>query len=586
MTFHLAKNLVICLLILYSSITFGSQDYAQILRDADQIRSSDPDQSQSLLDAMDINQLAPTELDLYDYLSAYHISLRGHLDEAGKKFKRLSRHAKSENITVRALTSLLITQVGAQNWPGSLATADILLTKQEMQLTSDTLDLANISLAQFYNHIGEHKLARKFATQIIETSLSPRMICAGSSVLLDAKIELTISELDVEDFKKAENSCTAADENILRHSVISYMATYFLKMQKPKDALEILEKNIQDVEASHYGAMIVTFYQLMAEGYMTVGQVNSAQHFANRIIETRLEHQYEPAITAAYKLLAQIAENNQDYNEAIVFYKKYYHALQLTLDNASVKQLAIQKAKLNTVEKNTQINLLDKENALLIAQAESAKTAAENDRLFMTLIGLVAVVLFLWAYKNRRNHQKLRVMAQTDELTGAANRRHFNQQAADALTYCQKTGQPISFILFDLDLFKKVNDNFGHQTGDWALKEVVAVTQAMCRRNDFMGRLGGEEFGILLPSCSVEKAMLLAEQCRQAIAAIDSQGCGHQFSLTASFGVSDAQTCGYQLDKLFAGADAALYNCKDSGRNRIHRFESNQLAFELPATQT
>jgi PleD family two-component response regulator len=79
--------------------------------------------------------------------------------------------------------------------------------------------------------------------------------------------------------------------------------------------------------------------------------------------------------------------------------------------------------------------------------------------------------------------------------------------------------------------------------------------------------------------------MLIAEQCRLSIAAIDSQGCGHQFSLTASFGVSDAQTCGYQLDRLFAAADAALYKCKDSGRNCIHHFESDQLAFELPATQ-
>ncbi|MFQ3198386.1 MAG: diguanylate cyclase (GGDEF)-like protein [Paraglaciecola sp.] len=585
MTFHLTKNLVICLLILYSFITFGSQDYGQILRNADHIRSSAPDQSQLLLDGIDIKQLTPADSDLYDYLSAYHISLQGHLDEAGKKYKRLIKHAKSENITVRALTSLLVTQVGAENWPGSLTTANILLTKQEMQLAPDTLDLANISLAQFYNHIGEHKLGKKFATQIIERSLSPRMLCAASSVLLDARIELAISELDVKDFIKAENNCIVAGEKILRHGVISYMATYFFKMQKPKDALDILEKNIQEVEASHFGAMIVTFHQKMANGYMAVGQENRAQHFASQIIATRLEHQYAPAITTAYKLLAQIAEINQDYNEAIVFYKKYYHALQLTLDNASVKQLAIQKAKLDAIEKNTQINLLDNENALLKAQVELANKSAENDRLFMTLIGLVAIIIFLWAYKNRRHHQKLRVMAQTDELTGAANRRHFNQQANNALAYCQKTGQPISFILFDLDFFKKVNDNFGHQTGDWVLKEVVAVAQATCRSNDFMGRLGGEEFGILLPGCSVEKAMLIAEQCRLSIAAIDSQGCGHQFSLTASFGVSDAQTCGYQLDRLFAAADAALYKCKDSGRNCIHHFESDQLAFELPATQ-
>jgi diguanylate cyclase (GGDEF)-like protein len=130
--------------------------------------------------------------------------------------------------------------------------------------------------------------------------------------------------------------------------------------------------------------------------------------------------------------------------------------------------------------------------------------------------------------------------------------------------------------MFDLDHFKKVNDIFGHACGDWALKETIKACKGIGRQNDIFARLGGEEFCLVLPSCNIDAAMLRAEACRAAIEAIITEESGHDFSITASFGVTDVKRSGFTLDKLLADADMAAYTSKNAGRNRITLFEIPQ----------
>src|SRR3546814_3277107 len=111
--------------------------------------------------------------------------------------------------------------------------------------------------------------------------------------------------------------------------------------------------------------------------------------------------------------------------------------------------------------------------------------------------------------------------------------------------------------MFDLDHFKSINDRFGHDTGDWALKKVAEHCRTFCRRVDHLGRLGGEEFAILLSGCDLRGAKRVAEDCRVRIASIDSQPSGHRFLVTASFGVTASSLSGYDLAKLLSHADKA-----------------------------
>lgn len=98
----------------------------------------------------------------------------------------------------------------------------------------------------------------------------------------------------------------------------------------------------------------------------------------------------------------------------------------------------------------------------------------------------------------------------------------------------------MAFIIFDLDFFKQVNDNHGHIVGDWVLTNAVQAVKPLLRATDKFGRMGGEEFAIMLAGCDAQQAMAVAEDCRQAIEAMDCSPSGAAFNVTASFGVADS----------------------------------------------
>ncbi|MBS0457605.1 MAG: GGDEF domain-containing protein, partial [Proteobacteria bacterium] len=134
---------------------------------------------------------------------------------------------------------------------------------------------------------------------------------------------------------------------------------------------------------------------------------------------------------------------------------------------------------------------------------------------------------------------------------------------------CRKSMRDASVIAIDLDHFKQINDNHGHAAGDAALKAAVAACQKHLRSVDIFGRLGGEEFGILLPDCVPERAVDIAEAMRGEVAAIAGAQGGTGFPVTASFGVTAARWAGYDLVHLLAQADSALYQAKREGRDRV-----------------
>ena len=124
----------------------------------------------------------------------------------------------------------------------------------------------------------------------------------------------------------------------------------------------------------------------------------------------------------------------------------------------------------------------------------------------------------------------------------------------------------------DLDYFKQINDKYGHAAGDWALRRTVEVCRNFLRSDDVFGRIGGEEFAILLPNCQSDKAYLVADICRDAIYQIDTEASGYSFKLSASFGIASTQISGYHLTKLVEDADTAMYQAKQQGRNRVQVF--------------
>jgi len=167
---------------------------------------------------------------------------------------------------------------------------------------------------------------------------------------------------------------------------------------------------------------------------------------------------------------------------------------------------------------------------------------------------------------------KLQEYADRDGLTGIANRRYFEARLRDEYTRWQRYGGELSILLFDLDHFKKINDQFGHVVGDTVLRDMAQRVSHVVRAQDTFGRFGGEEFALLLPCTPLEDAMLVAEKIRNTIGdkPVDVQGV--DVPVTASVGGASARAGVPAYEALINEADAALYSAKRQGRNRSVAF--------------
>lgn len=178
--------------------------------------------------------------------------------------------------------------------------------------------------------------------------------------------------------------------------------------------------------------------------------------------------------------------------------------------------------------------------------------------------------IFLHHKLDSFNRQILEIMAHTDMLTGIDNRRYFERRAKNAIEENSITEKPISLLIFDVDHFKSINDNYGHDVGDGVLKKISDVCKTVLRKGDLFARYGGEEFIALLPNTKESNAFLIAERLRQKIEHTPIIVHGHgPVYFTVSVGVTIVDYHKNTLDDAIKQADIALYSAKSAGRNLV-----------------
>jgi diguanylate cyclase (GGDEF)-like protein len=180
------------------------------------------------------------------------------------------------------------------------------------------------------------------------------------------------------------------------------------------------------------------------------------------------------------------------------------------------------------------------------------------------------------AIQNAGHVEQIRQLAFRDGLTGIFNRRYFEQKMREELDRATRYEQQLSVLMIDIDHFKEVNDEFGHLLGDEVLRQVSNLFTTQLRKVDFVCRYGGEEFAVLMPVTSSEKALQVAEKLRRKIAGWHFPGV--QRSITVSIGVAEYPEHGETRDSLIRAADAALYLAKQKGRNRVQSASLSALA--------
>jgi diguanylate cyclase (GGDEF)-like protein len=168
-----------------------------------------------------------------------------------------------------------------------------------------------------------------------------------------------------------------------------------------------------------------------------------------------------------------------------------------------------------------------------------------------------------------RHAEKLERLATTDEMTDICNRRHFLTLAETEWRRFQQDGEPFALLILDVDLFKSINDRFGHNVGDAVIKSVAGICRDEKREADILARIGGEEFVLLLPNTRCDEAIGFAQKLRQRVEAEPFVNDEESLRLTISIGVAEAQADMAGISDVMKCADQALYDAKRGGRNRV-----------------
>ena len=218
-----------------------------------------------------------------------------------------------------------------------------------------------------------------------------------------------------------------------------------------------------------------------------------------------------------------------------------------------------------TPEEVIEFSILSKESFPLYFRA---RPMAIYDKDF--LIGITILISNIT--KEKELLMELTRAAQIDTVTGILNRRYFIEQLHKQLDLLKQQSENGILIMFDLDKFKKINDNYGHQTGDYVLNKISSLASDKLQANDLFGRYGGEEFIIFLPSISLEKAASLVDDIRITFQNYIFKHNGKTLRLTASFGITkyynQKTKSYYSFDEMVSIADDALYKAKANGRNQ------------------
>lgn len=178
----------------------------------------------------------------------------------------------------------------------------------------------------------------------------------------------------------------------------------------------------------------------------------------------------------------------------------------------------------------------------------------------------------------KQQEEDLRLQASQDPLTGLLNRRGFGLQSRFVLAQGRRMKWPLAVVMMDIDHFKSVNDTYGHDVGDELLRELAGLLTEKTRESDVLGRLGGEEFTLILPNTTVDNALSVAENLRRAVEDFrlplpETPENTPFLNFTISLCLTAAETAPADIDDLLKQADTALYEAKRSGRNRVSLYK-------------
>lgn len=541
------------------------------LAQADAIRTSDHPTFLNMLAGFrrDTAAMTPGEKGYLHFLDGWEANYEGRYPEAEAILRDVMTHADDDALATRA-TAMLMNNLTNQ---GKYAEAYAMATRAADTLPGVTDPVARFvllaNLSQMLTFAGEPELGLKYADmmqQATPAGQSPCQAMVQKVIALEGARQLTSQSPEM---LKSVDTCNADGQPLFANAVVLILVDRLVDEAKLDDALAVIRRITPAVESSRYFQHINDLKSVRARIYEKMGNVAEARKAATEVVAMAHPGDVNEALRFAYRVLYAIEKAKGHRALALDYYEQYVVQDQGYLRDANVRNAAYQAASQHFRAEKLETEGLSKENRILRLQQALDAKAVETSRLYIVVMFLVLLSIIFWMVRIKRSQLRFKWLSSCDGLTGIFNHQHFMSESARVLQLLEKRSGDGCLISLDLDHFKQVNDTHGHALGDAVLKHAVAICKGQLRRADLLGRLGGEEFGMLLVDTPRLQGSVVAERIRMALTASPLVVDGLVISFSASLGLASTDSVGYDLPRLCRASDAALYQAKHMGRNRV-----------------
>ena len=508
------------------------------------------------------------------FLQANRAAFEGRLAEAAERAKPLADAAGDPRLRLRAGAFVINMLAGTRDFEEGLRRLTLLLRAHPMPDPA-LLDEQRIlwsAAAVLYHELGQYAMSIEYADRTLSAGPTPREACAAGTYRVMARLNLADTTLSEADFEAGDATCRNAGDRTFGDGFLSLGFVRFLRGQgRTDDALRLLEDRLGLIESTRYPRLVAEAYALDAELLLAAGRAPQAERQAQQAIETSKDTPTSLPVVMAEKVLFEIHRQRGDSSAALRHLQRHVAANRALAEESLAKERAFRTVQHESLQREQQLALATERNRVLDLEARLAKSESRNAVILAVVLLFTVAALVAWGRRLWTDAKRFRGLAETDPLTGFPTREHFTEISATALARGRAAERPLMLVAFDLDHFKRINDQHGHLAGDALIRrvsEAVRAVPAPVPRT--IGRIGGEEFAILLDGATEAQAAAHAEALRGAIAAAQAVvGEGPPLTVTASFGLTGTHETGHDLQALLDRSDRALYRAKNEGRDRI-----------------
>lgn len=424
-------------------------------------------------------------------------------------------------------------------------------------------------VSRLYSDVGEHGLALESAAESLDMAKGtghPRTIFNSLYSLLLVQKNADFAGFALERTKELWEQGQQSGDPISVASAMMLIGSIYNAVGRHEEAIGWSRRAIDRNQETGFLNGELEARKELGMALMEMGREEEALPILIGLVDQFQSRENWRNLMEIHEAIAAIHEQNGRYAEAMHHLSGFRDASRRFNDEQRARRLAYLQAEFENQRRNQELVLLRQESRLLAMREETAEAQRSTWLIgtgMLILIGLLLIGLLLRFRADRRRYRRL---SEIDGLTGLFNHRRFHHAVENALAENRARGRVSSLVAADVDLFKQINDRYGHQAGDQVLRKLGALLLEQFPSPCIVGRIGGEEFAVFLPDHNRLQTHQRIREFRDRIRPIEFNG--NSIEVTLSFGLLESRRES-RLEKLRARADHALYRAKRAGRNQV-----------------